>query len=475
MSAELFDYSIQPYNGTDIVALVLVIAAVHCLVIRLRDKERGMGWFALSMGLLGVWTGCNSLHLPTGPELNPSPWYYVMCVAMAAMAPGLNAYLDLPLWLRRWSSSLIVMPALAFAAMVALVAATGAVVPRIWIHLLTAMAFATMGAMSWWAAGREPNAGHAWLAAALLAVPGLALVLAATRTDPVTLRYWAVLPAVLVGLTLPTVSVMRRQRALRREVAKRTEAEQALALLNNSLEARIAERTADLQSIVGGLESFNRSVSHDLRGPLGGIADLARMADQALQQGNDGLARRALPAIASQAESSTRLVTALLELARVGDVCLKRQPVDPGRLAREIIEELRHGRSARLPQFVVQSLPTVSADPELLRAVLANLIGNAVKFTSEREDGRVEIGAAAANGASCLHVCDNGIGFDVEDGAAMFAPFRRLHGNRYEGHGIGLSIVRRAVERHGGKVWAEANPGQGACFKFTLLGADQDR
>jgi signal transduction histidine kinase len=137
-----------------------------------------------------------------------------------------------------------------------------------------------------------------------------------------------------------------------------------------------------------------------------------------------------------------------------------------------VIEQLRlSADAASLPQFLVRSLPLVDADPALLRAVMSNLIGNAVKFTRDRSDARIEVDAVTSADAVCLQVRDNGVGFDAAAAAAVFAPFHRLHDATYAGHGIGLSIVRRAVERHGGKVWAESSPGQGACFSFTLPAA----
>jgi signal transduction histidine kinase len=463
------DYSIQPYSGTDLVALVLGIAALHCLTIRLREHEAGLGWIAAGMAGLAAWVGANRLHLPSGPQLNASPWYYLMCLAMVATAVGLVRYLDVPARLRRWTLGLVFGSAFAFAAMVTVVALTGWVVLRAWTHVFTAVVFISLGVLTLAAARREPGAGHGWLALVLFLVPGLALALALTGSDPVALRYWAVLPVMLLGLTLPTVSVMRRQHALRAEVARRTSAERALEAVNSDLEAKVAERTADLQDMVAGLESFNRNVSHDLRGPLGGIAALARMAEQGLEKGNERLVREALPAIVKQAEYSTELVASLLELARVSDVQLARQPVDPAVVAREVIDGLLLKRDIEpLPRFVIGALPMVEVDPALLRAVLSNLIGNAVKFTRDRHDGQVEIAARPTNGHVCLQVRDNGIGFDPQAAAAVFAPFRRLHDATYAGHGIGLSIVRRAVERHGGKVWAEAAPGEGACFSFTL-------
>lgn len=472
MAQAPIDYAIQPFSGTDVVALVLGIAALHCLTIHRRDQEPGMGWIAVGLAAMALWVGANHLHLPSGPELNPSPWYYLTLAATVCIGRGLVDYLAVPAGQRAWVMAAVVLPATGFAATVAWVGLSGARVPRTAVHAFTAIGYISLGLATLGAARREPGAGHRWLAATLLAVPGLVLALKLTGADAVALRYGTMVPLMLMGLALPTVSVMRRQRLLQAEIARRSLAEHGLVALNLSLEAKVAERTADLQSMVAGLESFNRSVSHDLQGPLGGIAGLARLADSALAEGDDSVARRALPVIAQQAETSTLLVASLLDLARVSDTRLQRQPTDPAQIANEVIAQLRlKPDAARLPRFVVQALPMVDADPSLLRAVLSNLIGNAVKFTSGRDDGQVEIGAGPRNGQVCLQVRDNGIGFDPAAASAVFAPFHRLNGAGYAGHGIGLSIVRRAVERHGGKVWAEASPGQGACFSFTMPSA----
>jgi signal transduction histidine kinase len=120
----------------------------------------------------------------------------------------------------------------------------------------------------------------------------------------------------------------------------------------------------------------------------------------------------------------------------------------------------------------VAPLPVVQADPVLVRQVYANLIGNAVKFARGAAAPHIEVGAqAGGDGAPVLFVRDNGVGFDTEQAQRLFQPFQRLHGSRFPGHGVGLSIVRRVVERHGGRIWAESRPGQGATFYFTLGGA----
>ena len=343
-------------------------------------------------------------------------------------------------------------------------------IERRWANLTIAGWFLVMGAVCWQAARREPAAGHRAMAASLWSISLLTAVLAITDARSILLRYWAVLPIVTLMLTLLTVGLLRRRRAIEIEVGRRSVAEAELIRLNAGLEKTVEQRTANLQDLVGGLESFNRSVSHDLRGSLGGIAGAARLADESLQRGDDSMAKRALPLIAEQAESSTRLVAALLSLAKVGDVALQRQVVDLRPLVQQVVEQLTLEHTGKaLPQIeVAAGMPSVSADPELLKPVFANLIGNAIKFTRDAAAGRVEIGADQSAGVVTVHVHDNGVGFDDDAAKRLFAPFVRLHESGFDGHGVGLSIVRRAVERHGGRVWAEGRPGQGATFHFSL-------
>jgi signal transduction histidine kinase len=275
----------------------------------------------------------------------------------------------------------------------------------------------------------------------------------------------------VLALTLLTVSLLRRRRALEAEVVRRSAAEAELTALNASLEQVVEQRTTDLRSMVEGLESFNRSVSHDLRGPLGGISGAARLADDALQRGDDTLARRVLPHIADQAENSTRLVAALLSLAQVGDMALRLQVVDLRRMVTEVVDQLTLEQGGqKMPQIEINPLPQVNADPELLQRVLVNLIGNAIKFTRNGDPGLIEIGATRTSAEIEVFVRDDGVGFESDAAAKLFTPFARLHGAGFAGHGVGLSIVRRAVERHGGRVWAESELGQGAVFRFSLPG-----
>ncbi len=252
-------------------------------------------------------------------------------------------------------------------------------------------------------------------------------------------------------------------------------AEQALTALNASLEATVASRTADLQNIVAGLESFNRNVSHDLKGSLGGMARLARVAQDAVQSigGDLAVARRVLPLIVAEAERSTELVSTLLTLARVSDLKVHKSAVDLNALIHEVIASMALVKpNVALPRFIVSTLPLVHADINLLRPALTNLIGNAVKFCGYRPQGCVDVQGRvdAATKEAIIQVRDNGIGFSGDSAGKLFQPFTRLHGDDFSGHGVGLSIVRRAIERQGGRVWAESKSGSGASFFFSLPG-----
>jgi signal transduction histidine kinase len=318
----------------------------------------------------------------------------------------------------------------------------------------------------------EPGAGHALLGVVLLSLPLTPLGLRLAGVDPGWLRYFAAMPVILFGLILLTVSLLRRRRALEAEVERRTAAEHLLREANASLEQRVRERTAHLQDLIAGLEVFNRSISHDLRGPLSGIAELARLAADGLAQGDDALARRALPMIASQADVSTRLVTTLLALARLEDARLRHQWVDLEALVRDAYCEATLGaRGQALPLLVCEGLEPVFADADLLRPALVNLLANAAKFSRDASAPEVHVSATTEGDNVVVCVRDNGVGFDEAAALDLFQPFRRLHGTRFEGHGLGLSIVRRAIERHGGRVWATSATGQGAAFRFVIPGA----
>jgi light-regulated signal transduction histidine kinase (bacteriophytochrome) len=180
-------------------------------------------------------------------------------------------------------------------------------------------------------------------------------------------------------------------------------------------------------------------------------------------------AQRYLTIVRDGAIQMGRLIDDLLAFSRLGRRPLEKQRVAPGRLVRQILQELRPTYEERQIEISVGELPECHADPNLLRQVYANLISNAIKFTRDRDAAQIEIGCLQDDGVPVYYCRDNGVGFDIQYADKLFGVFQRLHrADEYEGTGVGLAIVQRIVHRHGGQVWAEAALGEGATLYFTL-------
>lgn len=441
-------------------AALAMLALLHGMVWR-AQRQRWALMFTLCMGLGAAYYLLDPWLRPQGDKANPAG-SLMGAVLILSLLTAMADYVGLPRRLARR----VVATAVAVG-VVALAARLAGYMPRAGGFVVYAGYFTLLAAMSAWALRREPARGHGVVMLAVLSYPLAVAGMLAGHVHPDLVRYVIIVPCVMLGMTVLTTGQMRERAAAEQEVQRRRAAEADLRRLNDSLELRVAERTAELQNMVDGLESFNRSVSHDLRGPLGGMAHALRLAREALERGNHDGARRLLDAVAEQAEQSNDLVHALLALARAGTGELQPQPVPLAALVDEALAQLRAAGTDTAP-VLVQPLPVVQADPGLLRQVFVNLLGNALKFSAGVAQPRVEVGVRSDGGTPVLYVRDNGVGFDPALAQRLFEPFQRLHGAQFQGSGVGLSIVRRVVERHGGRLWAEASPGQGATFCFTL-------
>ena len=248
--------------------------------------------------------------------------------------------------------------------------------------------------------------------------------------------------------------------------AEREAAEAQVRRMNEILETRVQERTAELRDLNEELEAFAYSVSHDLRAPLRVLDGFSSALLDECESQLSGACQDYVRRIRANCRRMERLIESLLRLSRAGRAELRCITVDLSAMAREVSAELAAQEPGRRVVWHIADGVTAPGDPELLRLAVSNLLRNAWKYTSERQEARIEFGRG---GDGTLFVRDNGAGFDMAYADRLFKPFQRLHPEaRFPGEGVGLAIVWRVIRRHGGRVWAEAAPDRGAAFYFTL-------
>jgi signal transduction histidine kinase len=244
--------------------------------------------------------------------------------------------------------------------------------------------------------------------------------------------------------------------------------EEELRELNQHLEERIQERTQALQTSNKELESFSYSVSHDLRAPLRAIDGFSQALLEDYGAALDHQGMDYLNRIRKGAGRMGELIDDMLMLSRVTRYEMQTQSVNMSELAGVVAEQLREQFPQREVDFAVKPDMRVQADPQLLRIVLDNLLGNAWKYTGLTAHAKVEFGQTQIDGETVYVIRDNGAGFDMRYVDNLFGAFQRLHGKEFEGTGVGLATAQRILFRHGGRIWAKAEVNKGACFFFTL-------
>ena len=259
-------------------------------------------------------------------------------------------------------------------------------------------------------------------------------------------------------------------RGIDRDISARREAEEKITLLHDEL----ARKAAELEEANRELESFSHTVSHDLRTPLTNIS-LSCQAIREVCGGNMGnQCRDLMLCICDATDRMDKIITSLLNLSHISRHELNMETVDLSEMARVIAAELQLNQLDRRATFTIADGVTADGDANLLHVVMANLLGNAWKYTAKKESAIIEFGVTETGGTRTYFVRDNGTGFDMSQSDKLFDAFQRLHSaDEYEGHGIGLTTVKRVVQRHGGRVWAEGEVGKGATFYFTLAPEQQ--
>jgi PAS domain S-box-containing protein len=256
------------------------------------------------------------------------------------------------------------------------------------------------------------------------------------------------------------------------DITERKKAEDEIKKLNEDLKHRVIELEAAYQE----LETFSYSVSHDLRGPLLGINGLSHTLLERYSSHLDAKGQQFLSTIHSGTQKMLQLIDDLLTFSRSEHQQMELSDIDMGKLAKAVFEGLKSIIPERILQLNIKTLSPARGDPSMIRQVLVNLLSNAIKFTRPKGAGIIEIGCIAKETQNIYYVKDNGVGFDMKYASKLFGAFQRHYTvDEFEGAGVGLAIVQRIIQRHGGQVWAEGEVDKGATFYFTLPRGEKNR
>ena len=257
--------------------------------------------------------------------------------------------------------------------------------------------------------------------------------------------------------------------AVVRDITERKQTDEQIHRINQELEGRVADRTAALEAANKELEAFAYSVSHDLRAPLRAIDGYSRILVEDHGASLDSEGQRVCSVIHEETKRMGGLIDDLLAFSRLSRSHVVQSEIDMTALVNSVFSELTTPEVRKRLDFRMHSIPKAMGDPHLIRQVWTNLFSNAIKFSSRQERPTVEVNGRESGNEIVYSVTDNGAGFDMQYAGKLFGVFQRLHSTReFEGTGVGLAIVQRIIHRHGGRVWAEGQPDQGATFYFTI-------
>jgi signal transduction histidine kinase len=305
---------------------------------------------------------------------------------------------------------------------------------------------------------------------------GMRVSIASAREDALAafaarrLFYFAFCATCTLVLAVVYFSLMRLNRQSSERAESLIHAQSELRALNKDLDTQVRQRTGQLEQAVSDLQVFSYAIAHDVRAPLAAIEGFAEALEPAVAASGSEKQLHYLHRIRHNAAHMADLTRHLLELGKLTHAPLRLDDVDVSALAHEVLARLREGEPQRAVETRVAEGMRARADRALLQQVLENLLGNAWKFSAGMPQARIEMGCREGDAEGRIFfVADNGAGFDAAAATQLFQPFRRLHGaDQFPGTGIGLAMAQRIVALHGGRIWFEAKPGEGATFFFTL-------
>lgn len=476
MSFDL-DSVFQPYSANDLLAIIFFIQAILFGLAYRRTGEKFFANMAIAAVMGALAWGTTRLQMPGKPLLDWD-WFWAQpffAGFLGFSCAAMLQYLPLEESTRKRLMWFVVLPQLMYLLAGTVCLLFNIEIFRLWLILLQMPTIFATGITAMVMEKRDPKMGHFFIGVAILSVPAITFAVVFSGSTTLVLRFWTGVPAVLLTQIMLMASLLRDRQKLWAEVQQRSAAEATIELINKNLDRKVQERTAELKGIIQALESFNRNVSHDLRGPLGGIDMLAYTARKQLEDGDASGASQALRQINDQVRESQATISTMLLLARSYGQEIEITKVDLSDIARSAAREaytsLTSGTQVQpMPELVIGELGFFHSDSSLLRIIFVNLITNAIKFNIDKSHVKVEIHRDfnQKSGLSLL-IRDNGIGFNSESGMDIFEPFNRLPNSLDRpGFGLGLNIVKLAVERLRGRVQVQSAVNQGVSFNINI-------
>jgi signal transduction histidine kinase len=472
----------QPYSANDLLAVIFLIQAMLFGHAFRKTQERFFANLAVAAVMGALAWGTTRMQMPGKPYLDWN-WFWAQpffAGFLGFSCAAMLQYLPLKDTVRRKLMWVVVLPQVIYLISGWIILFSHIEVLRLSIILIQMPTIFAAGISAIACERRDPKMGHFFIGLAILSVPAITIAVALSGATTVVLRFWTGIPAVLLTQIMLMASLLRDRQQLRAEVIQRKEAETTLEHAKRSLDLKVQERTAELKGVIHALESFNRNVSHDLRGPLGGIDMLAFGARKQLELGDVKAVSHSLQQINDQVRESQTTINTMLLLARTYGKEIQITEINLSDLvrsaAREAYLSLSSGTQSReMPEIVIGDLGFFNSDASLIRVIFVNLITNSLKFNAGRSDVTIEIARDhQEEDLLALVIQDNGIGFDSETASNIFGAFTRFTNSIHKpGFGLGLNIVKLAVERLKGKVNVNANHNKGAFFKITLPNPDK--